>query len=76
MEQLINHLIETYSKKFLFKLFGIKTDLWRQHKVWQSSQGEKGQKLSEKYYLNIRNQYREYLRDKLNEVSDIDPNIT
>jgi hypothetical protein len=74
MKHLLNHLIKTYSKQFLFELFGIKADSWRQHKVWVDSKQEKGQQLSFKHYKNIRNKYREYLSDKLSEVSDIDFN--
>tara|TARA_R110000851_G_scaffold310618_1_gene470498 strand:- start:54 stop:284 length:231 start_codon:yes stop_codon:yes gene_type:complete len=75
MKHLLNHLLKTYSKQFLFELFGIKSDTWRQHKVYVSSEGKKGQVLSPSYYLDIKTKYLEHLRDKVSEVSDIDSNL-
>ena len=74
MIYLINHLIRTYSKQFLFDLFGIGADSWRQHKSWYKSKGMKGQMLSPQHYKKIKDKYCEYLNDKLSEVRDIDPN--
>lgn len=75
MQDLISHLIQTYSKDFLFEVFGIGAGTWRQHKLYSTSQGVKGQMLNEKHYKNIRDKYKVYLSDKLREVSDIDSNI-
>ena len=69
---LLNHLVTTYQKTTLERFFGISSDLWRQHKAWNDSNGLKGTKLSPKHYQNIKNQYIEFLEDRLREVRDID----
>lgn len=60
-----------YTSKTLQRVFGISSDLWRQHKVW-AKDNKKGSKLSPKHYENIKNQYIEFLEDRLREVRDID----
>lgn len=75
MRYLLIHLINTYSKQFLFELFGISAVTWRQHKLYHTSKGENGQKLNQKHYKDIRDKYKQYLLTKHSEVSDIDPNI-
>ncbi len=68
---LLNHLVTTYQKPTLERVFGISSDLWRQHKAW-AKDNKKGTKLSPKHYENIKRQYIEFLEDQLREVRDDD----
>jgi hypothetical protein len=71
IKALLNHLLETYTSTTLERVFGINSDLWRQHKAW-SKDNKKGTKLSPKHYANIKKQYIEFLEDRLREVRDVD----
>jgi tRNA splicing ligase len=75
MNNLLNHLLKTYSKPFLFELFGISAGVWRQHKHYTDTNGLSGTVLSNKHHKPIRDKYIEFLRDKVSEVSDIDCNV-
>lgn len=69
---LLNHLIATYQKPVLERVFGISAGTWRQHKSFVETNGKSGTVLSPKHYQRIKKQYIEFLEDKIREVKDLD----
>jgi hypothetical protein len=69
---LLNHLVNTYQKHVLERVFGISAGMWRQHKTFVQTDGKSGTILSPKHYENVKKKYEEFLEDKLREVRDID----
>ena len=69
---LLSHLVNTYQKHVLERVFGISAGMWRQHKTFVQTNGKSGTKLSHKHYENIKSKYIEFLEDRLKEVRDID----